>query len=154
MHDKITVSPSLQFETQITEVINHELGKRVSLIFEGEDIEVFDGHHTMKELYEHRFRLFIALCKIYDNYITPIGCNVRCWKSKLHHDGTSFEGWFLLGMTVTKPQFDVSFPPDKFDISYHIPNKYWEITNVIALERAPKYDGYTSDDVLERLLRL
>ena len=116
--------------------------------------DVSDGYHTMEELYEHRIRLYLALVKIYDNYITPLSCEVACWKSKLHDDGSSYEGWFLLGMTVVKP--DPKFGPDvtKFDISYHIPMKYWHLANVMELAKAPPYDGYTSNDVLERLFRL
>lgn len=116
--------------------------------------DVSDGYHTMEELYEHRIRLYLALVKIYDNYITPMRCNVVCWKSKLHDDGTSLEGWFILGMVVTKPQFEADKPAEKFDIGYHIPLKYWHLANVIELPKAPKYDGYTPNDVLERLLRL
>lgn len=123
--------------------------------FEGE-IEVSDGHHTMEELYEHRHRLYLALVKIYDNYITPLGREVKCWKSRIHDDGSSYEGWFLLGMTVTKrpSSFLVTEPVETFDIGYHLPDKYWHLANVIELEKAPPYDGYTSQDVMERLLRL
>lgn len=109
---------------------------------------------NLEELYEHRHRLFLALVKIYDNYITPLGCNVRCWKSWAHDDGSKCEGWFLLGISVTKPNFDISIPPEKYDISYHLPAKYWHLANVIELSKAPPYDGHTSIDVLERLLRL
>jgi hypothetical protein len=115
---------------------------------------VSDGYHTMDELYEHRIRLYLALVKIYDNYITPLRCQVVCWKSKLHDDGSEYPGWFLLGMTYTKPSFIEGTPPETWDISYHIPMKYWQLANVIALPRAPKYTGYTPNDVLERLLRL
>jgi hypothetical protein len=118
----------------------------------GEDVS--DGYHTMKELYEHRYRLYLALVKIYDNYITPYGCNIVCWKSKRHDDGTMFEGDFILGMTVTKPQFKADEPAEKFYITYHLPLKHWHLANVIELPRAPQYDGHTPNDVLERLLRL
>ncbi len=116
--------------------------------------DVSDGHHTMEELYEHRHRLFIALMKIYDNYITPLGCEIVCWKSRKHDDGSEFPGWFIAGMTATKSAFDFSTESKKFDISYHLPDKYWHLVNVITFEKAPPYDGYTSADVLERLLRL
>src|SRR6267142_6419394 len=69
---------------------------------------VSDGYHTMDELYEHRIRLYLALVKIYDNYITPMACHVVCWKSKLHDDGSSFDGWFILGMSCTKTNFDTT----------------------------------------------
>lgn len=113
---------------------------------------VSDGYHTMDELYEHRIRLYLALVKIYDNYITPMACHVVCWKSKLHDDGSSFDGWFILGMSCTKTNFDTTVT--KFDISYHIPMKYWHLANVLEFPKAPKWDGHTSNDVLERLLRL
>lgn len=117
-------------------------------------IECSDGHHTFNELYTHRIHLYLALVKIYDNYITPLNVSVRCWKSRLHDDGSSYEGWFILGMTCTKPDPNFGENSIKFDISYHLPNKYWDLAKVIELEKAPPYDGYTPDDVLERLLRL
>lgn len=128
-------------------------------IFESKDndpnaIKVNDGHHTMEELYEHRIRLYLALVKVYDNYITPLNCNVKCWKSRLHDDGSSFEGWFVLGMSIVKPALVAGQDPEKYDISYHLPNKYWHLAKVIELENAPHWDGYTANDVLERLLRL
>lgn len=113
-----------------------------------------DKHHTLEELYEHRHRLFIALLKIYDNYVTPLGCDVVCWKSRKHDDGSEYPGWFLAGMTVTKPSLDFTVANEKFDISYHLPDKYWHLVKVIAFDKAPPFDGYTSNDVLERLLRL
>jgi len=153
----LTVDPMI--DVKITEIINHNIGRRVGYRFEalnGEEnaIEVSDGHHTMEELYEHCIRLYLALVKAYDELITPLNCNVRCWKAKKHDDGSEYEGRFLLGMTVTKPQFNSDQPPEKYDISYYIPMKYWHLARVVELEKAPPYDGYTSDDVLERLFRL
>lgn len=114
--------------------------------------DVSDGHHTMDELYEHRHHLWLALTKVYDSYITPLECNIRCWKSKKHNDGSSYDGWFILGMTVVKHKFDGGIT--KEDLSYHLPMKYWDVSKVVELEKAPPYDGHTSKDVLERLLRL
>lgn len=141
---------------KVTEIIDDEKAspRCVAVTFEGENLQVTDSYHTMEELYEHRIRLYLALVKIYDNYITPMRCNVVCWKSKLHDDGTSLEGWFILGMVVTKTPFETDKPAEKFDIGYHIPLKYWHLANVIELPKAPKYDGYTPNDVLKRLLRL
>jgi len=152
MNEITIVVPEIE-PTKITHILRD--GRQVGLKFETEgEFDVSDGHHTLMELYEHRFRLFLALTKIYDNYITPMGCNVSCWKALHHNDGTFYDGWFILGMTVTKPSFKVEEEPQKFDISYHLPIKYWEIAKVIELKWAPPYDGYTSADVLERLLRL
>jgi hypothetical protein len=137
------------------EMMGGECDELIKLV-EKEIVEgISDGYHTMSELYEHRHRLFLALTKIYDNYITPLDSHVRCWKSRLHDDGSSYEGWFILGMTVTRPRstFNPEEPPTKYLISYHLPNKYWDLAKVNELEKAP-YDGHTSKDVLERLLRL
>lgn len=116
--------------------------------------DVSDTYHTMDELYEHRNRLWIALCKIYDNYVTPLGCNIQCWKSKIHNNGIKYEGWFILGMSVHEPSFYVDQPKKDYQLSYHLPEKYWHLAKVLEMPKAPKFDGHTSNDVLERLLRL
>lgn len=111
---------------------------------------VGDEYHTIHELYEHRLALTVALFKIYDNYITPlVKISIKCWKSKLHSDGTMFEGdYFIVGMT-----FWPITGPEKH-ISYHYQMKHWNKFNVMELECAPKYDGHTSRDVIKRLLEL
>ncbi len=126
---------------------------------EGQDLTVWgqsvtDGYHTMEELYTHRYHLYLALIKAFDSRITPLGCNVMCWKSKLHDDETMFEDSFILGMTVSQPNFIAGGDPNDFYITYHLPLKYWHMANVIELKKAPPYDGHTPQDVLERLLRL
>lgn len=151
MH-RITVSP--QGLAKIDQIFDTESGKRVSLIFESDDpITVSDEHHSMEELYEHRIHLFVALIKVLDSYVTPFNYPyARCWKSKLHDDGSNYEGWFIAGITVTKEYFQG--PPVTQFITYHLPIKYWEVVNVMELEKAPPYDGYTPDEVLKRLLEL
>ena len=94
--------------------------------------DISDGHHTFKELYEHRHQLFIALMKIRPG---------MSWRSKRHEDGTMYDDWFIAGMRLTTG-----------DISYHLPNRLWDsLGNVEVLENAPRWDGYTSTDVLNRL---
>lgn len=118
-------------------------------IVAGKDLQVSDGHHTMDELYEHRHALFAALIKIYDGYITPLGATaIRCWKSKLHSDGTMFEGWFIAGM------YRLNIDGTHMHITYHLPDRWWDRIRCIVEERAPEWDGHTSKDVLERLQRL
>lgn len=128
-------------------------GEFTKFVFQGE-LKCGDEHHTIDEIYEHRYRLFLALVKIYDNYITPMDCNIRCWKAKKHEDGSMHEGYFLLGMTVTKRSFVSDVPDETFDISYHLPIRFWSMANVIEVPSAPPYDGYTPEDVLNRLARL
>ena len=119
--------------------------------------DVFDGHHTMNELYDHRFSLFIALLKAYDGVITPLdgrGSKMFCWKSKHHDDGTMFEGWFIAGITKRIPSFVLGGDETKIQVSYHLPLKFWHKVSVMELDKAPKWDGHTSHDVIERLLSL
>lgn len=126
---------------------------------EGKDLIVWgqsvtDEHHTMEELYMHRYHLYLALVKVLDTYVTPLSTNIMCWKSKLHDDGTMFEDSFILGMTVDKPSFIEGGDGESYYITYHLPMKYWNFINVITLEKAPPYDGHTSAQILERLLKL
>lgn len=149
----ITISVPLDQETKITEIYNTSLERKIGLIFESEgEFSVSDNYHSMDELYEHRYALFYALIKIYDNYITPMGTRIKCWKSKLHSDGTMFDDSFIVGMTIPNSSFEPDKPP--LYITYHYPMSWWNKFNVIALPNAPKWDGHTSDDVIERLMKL
>jgi hypothetical protein len=107
---------------------------------------ISDGYHTFGELYEHRIELYIALCKMIDKHCCEFTSPV--WASKVHSDGTSFEGWFILGVTT-----------DEGQISYHLPMSKWEhvikkVETIQVLDKAPEFDGHTSADVLERLRNL
>lgn len=114
-----------------------------SYTFEGsEAMQVSDGSHTMDELYEHRIALWIALCR--KGAALPDVCK-PVWRSKLHDDGSSFEGWFVLGIGKEKGKI----------MTYHLPSIKWdEVSFAETLERAPEWDGHTSADVLERLKNL
>ena len=105
----------------------------MKITIEGEGIKCSDGYHTFDELYEHRITLFIALCK----------CRKESsWRSMKHSDGSSFEGWFIMGINYTQGK----------QISYHLPISKWEITDFVpTLEKAPEFDGHTSEDVLKRI---
>jgi len=111
-----------------------------------------DGYHTFSELYDHRIMLFIALCKkiqkpeYYGDARNVVGNNGKMvWRSKLHHGGTGYNGWFIMGINKKSGE----------QISYHLPLSCWEETTFAeTLDRAPEWDGHTSDDVLERLKKL
>ena len=105
-----------------------------------------DGYHTFGELYEHRIVLWIALCKIlYDDPQYQTGQKADVWRSKLHSDGTSFDGWFVMGIGRNKGE----------QITYHLPISKWEETEFAETrEKAPEFDGHTGDDVLERIKNL
>jgi len=97
-------------------------------------IDISDGSHTFSELYSHRCTLFAALMKAHPDI---------SWKSKLHADGSSFDDWFIAGMNLPSGA-----------ITYHLPiEQFWDRTSTISeLEKAPEWDGHTSDDVVKRLL--
>lgn len=118
-------------------------------------VSISDGHHTFDELYDHRITLYIALCKKMQanryygdarNHVSQKHAGEKIvWRSKLHSDKTSYKGWFILGMYTDKGK----------QISYHIPDKRWKETDFAqTLEKAPKFDGHTSQDVLERIKNL
>ena len=90
-----------------------------------------DGYHTFNELYEHRHTLFAAVLRLIPD---------KAWKSKLHDDGTMFDGWFIAGIETPEGQ-----------VTYHIPLRLWDKFKVTELPNAPKWDGHTSDDVLQRI---
>ena len=110
--------------------------------------DVSDEYHSMSELYEHRLALTVALFRIYDGYVTPLASRVQCWKSKKHSDGTMFEGYFVVGMSIRE------FDGKDYQISYHYKLEHWSKFKLIEYDEAPEYDGHTSKDVIERLLKL
>ena len=97
---------------------------------EAENAQLKDEHHTIDELYSHRHALYLFLL-----------CVIGGWKSKLHEDGTMFDGWFISGI-------DLEDGP----ISYHLPIELWSKAKAQELDKAPPWDGYTPEDVIERLL--
>ena len=94
--------------------------------------QVSDGYHTFDELYEHRSALFLALSR-------ALGTG---WRSMIHVDGASFEGWFIAGL-----------PLPTGDITYHLPVAMWEQSGFLhTCEKAPSWDGHAPHDVVKRLL--
>lgn len=93
---------------------------------------ISDGYHTFDELYEHRVLLFIALCNLMPD---------NCHKTRKNFKREEWEGWFIL----------VLHHPIAGQISYHIPNKYWDGVRCKEVEWNHTFDGHNSNDVLERL---
>ncbi len=97
--------------------------------------DLSDGYHTFNELYHHRAILFSVICNEHPDI---------SWKSKLHHDGTMFDGMFIVGTNTPKGQ-----------ATYHYDiNPYWDIFRVRELEKAPEWDGHTSEQAIERIASL
>ena len=97
--------------------------------------ELSDGYHTFNELYHHRAILFSVICNSMPD---------KAWKSKLHDTGDMFEGMFIVGIETPHGQ-----------ATYHYDiEPYWDIFRVKELERAPKYDGHTPNDAIERISKI
>lgn len=104
--------------------------------------QVSDGYHTFDELYEHRFNLWIALCRSHAEFHHR--SNNLVWRSKLNSNGTSYPGWFLLGMGYKAGE----------QITYHLPLSRWDECDFAKELDIPEFDGHTAADVFERLKRL
>lgn len=120
-----------------TDYINDLIVDNKSLI---DTNEISDGYHTFGELYNHRCTLFVLLAKQLQS------SGVTVWRSLKNSDGSVWDGWFLLGVGTTDGQ----------QISYHLPvNKYWDLTEyAVTYDVAPKFDGHTPTDVLDRLIKI
>jgi hypothetical protein len=94
--------------------------------------ELSDGYHSFNDLYKHRAILSaIAFMKI-----------PYAWKSKVHDDGTMFDGMFIVGA-----------PTPSGMVTYHYDLEYWNLFKVPTLPHAPHFDGHTPEDVLDRLTK-
>ncbi len=116
-----------------TNAINYEI-KTAARNGEIRPKDISDRHHTFGTLYEHRIHLFAALC----NQNSEIS-----FKTKKHFDEENdpmFNGDFMAGI----------FTPRGI-VTYHIKLKYWNLFHVKEIEYGPKYDGYTNEDIFERL---
>lgn len=143
--------PGSLYETEyrpginIQHVVDHFRDSQEVMGFDKKMIS--DGYHTFGELYAHRYALFIALCKALNTYpqYTSAITLVSVWRSKLHDDGTMFNDSFIMGFNFV----------DVAPITYHLPMRLWALTDFLdTLEKAPPWDGHTSNDVLERLTLL
>lgn len=94
-----------------------------------------DGYHTFNELYHHRAVLFSVIVRAFPD---------KAWKSKQHNDGTMYDGMFIVGIDTPEGQ-----------ATYHYDiGPYWEMFKCQELARAPKWDGHTPAQAIERIGRL
>ena len=133
-------------------------GRKVVGCVGEENMDADDGYHTFTELYEHRITLFIALCKSVQGNADMIWERERdtstsrgmkqptyVWRSKLHSDGTMFDGQFIMGIGIKPGE----------QITYHLPVEKWSLTDFAeTLDKAPEFDGHTPSDVLNNLMKL
>ena len=94
--------------------------------------DVSDGYHTFNELYHHRAVLFSVICNLMPE---------KAWKSKQHDTGDMYDGMFIVG--IETPEGQATYHYDIYP--------YWDMFNVKEVERAPKWDGHTPSDAIERI---
>lgn len=91
-----------------------------------------DGYHTFDELYHHRAVLFSVIVAMFRGL---------SWKSLHHHDGTMYDGMFIVGIDT---------PAGPATYHYDV-EPYWDMFPCRVLDRAPEWDGHTPDDAIERI---
>ena len=108
--------------------------KKHRYVFDVDSIgEVNDGSHSFDDLYWHRMMLFAVICNSHKD---------KAWKSKLHHDGTMYDDYFIVGIETPEGQY-----------TYHYHIDWWDKFDVQQRLRAPEYDGHTPEDI-DRLFSL
>ena len=94
-----------------------------------------DGYHTFNELYHHRAVLFSVIVRDHREL---------AWKSMRHHDGTMYDGMFIVGIETPEGQATYHYDIDP----------YWDMFNCKELDQAPEWDGHTPSEAIERIATL
>jgi hypothetical protein len=94
--------------------------------------DMSDGYHTFNELYHHRAVLFSVICNLHP---------LCAWKAKKHHDGSMYDGMFIVGINTPEGQATYHYDIDP----------YWDMFHVPEAEFAPEWDGHTPDEAIRRI---
>lgn len=115
-------------------VLNQLIDEHFEMLNKLKTGDLSDGYHTYNELYHHRAVLFSVII----NQNKEIA-----WKSKKHHDGTMYDGMFIVGIDTPNGQY-----------SYHYDvYPYWNMFECNELDNAPVWDGHEPKDI-NRLLSI
>lgn len=114
---------------------DHLIANGVTVLPETGIGDMSDGYHTFNELYHHRAVLFSVICNLH-----PL-CS---WKAKKHHDGTMYDGMFIVGINTPEGQATYHYDIDP----------YWDMFKVPEAEFAPEWDGHTADEAIRRIALL
>lgn len=117
---------------QVVDVICNSPSIDVAPVITG---ETSDGYHTFNELYHHRAVLFSVIVKAFPDH---------AWKSRKHHDGTMYDGMFIVGIET---------PDGQATYHYDI-EPYWDMFQCKELEYAPEWDGHTPAQAIARIGKL
>ncbi len=135
LREKLNMMLKKQPLTKSVQDINDDILK---LRKSGQSVKkVSDGYHTFEDYTDDRNLYFMALCEAYFDI---------SWKSRKHFDEENdpmFNGDFIAGINTPTGV-----------ITQHIKMKYWDELNITEIGHAPKYDGYTEEDVKERIKSL
>lgn len=111
----------------------------IDVLYEQPSVEIngdtSDGYHTFNELYHHRAVLFSVIVKAFPD---------KAWKSKMHHDGTMYNGMFIVGIETPHGQATYHYDIDP----------YWNMFECKELDRAPEWDGHTPQEAIDRIGKL
>ena len=128
------VNALMAFENHIKEMEIKKINEAITKLKDTNNVS--DGYHTFGELYEHRVKLFIALCKARKD-LNPI-------RSFVNSEGVKYDDWFLLQIGSYGSQ-----------IRYHLPKSEWENCSFAKeVEQMPEFDGHTAKDVVTRIAEL
>lgn len=107
-----------------------------------------DGYHTFGELYDHRHALVLMM--VNHAWFRSLFC-----KSKHHNDGSMYEGWFIIQGDVPIERKMVASGHETIfkQISYHLPIQLWEDAHCQEVDVLAPWDGHTSFDVIDRLMK-
>lgn len=94
-----------------------------------------DGYHTFDELYHHRAVLFSVIVKAFPD---------KAWKARKHHDGSMYDGMFIVGIETPDGQATYHYDIDP----------YWDMFDCPEVEFAPEWDGHTAAQAIERIGKL
>lgn len=117
---------------QVVDVICNSPSIDVAPVITG---ETSDGYHTFNELYHHRAVLFSVIVKAFQDH---------AWKSRKHHDGTMYDGMFIVGIETPDGQATYHYDVDP----------YWDMFKCKELEYAPEWDGHTPVQAIDRIGKL
>lgn len=111
------------------------MGKTFQIV----DNDISDGYHTFDELYEFRLLYNAALFNEWVRLSIESPEVVKSWKhsdSELAFGG----GWFVVTAQLPTGQ-----------ITNHYEAKDWDLFKIPEVDKAPKWDGHTPQDVAKRL---
>jgi len=149
------IKPEKQLEEKQSDSITEQLNKDLlenAKKWRIEMNDISDWYHTFWELYKHRSHLFVALCRMSQEWDRE-----EYWfdwytiiRSRVHQDWLNvWKDWkmFLL-MMINEDTWE--------QISYHLDKEYWDKCWFAKTETQAtiEWDWHTSDDVLERLLKI